>query len=160
MFDKKSINELLLNNDQKSLYRIAQSKEFNPSNLIFDTSPPILENVSLYTKPSDIHGFGVFTKKNIEPKTIIEQFLCIPLDFKSKYHHDNVLINYTYSMLLDNDEHGKKMYLLTGLGMIYNHSERPNAKFVFDQQRNKCSVITLKFIKSNEEITINYMKYK
>ena len=162
MFDKNAIDAFLENGDQASLYKLARSKKFNPSDLIFasDNQSVIAKKPSIYIDRSEIHGLGVFTKDPIVVGQNIEQFLCIPLSFKSKYHNDQNLIEYTYSLQQDNDNHGKTMYLLTGLGMVYNHSDVPNAKLVFDPNIRMCSVIAIKFIKENQEITINYHQYK
>lgn len=162
MFDKKSIDNFLKNNDNSSLYRIARSDKFNPADLIFDSNYNRItkEPPSIYINKSSIHGLGVFTSDPIMVAQTIEQCFCIPLEFKNKYHHDKNLISYSYSLLQDNDDHGKTLYLLTGYGMIYNHMDTPNAKLVFDKNSNICSVIATQLIKENQEITINYYQYK
>lgn len=160
MFDKKSIDNFIQNNDQSALYRLARSKKFNPSDLIFDSNTTVRETPSIYIDRSNIHGLGVFTKNPIMVAQIIEKCFCIPLEFKNKYHHDKNLIEYSYALIQDNDDHGKTLYLLTGCGMIYNHTDTPNAKFVFDKNSRICSVIATQFINENQEITINYYQYK
>ena len=163
MSNKKVVDDFLNKNDTAGLYKLARSKGFDPSNLIFsDLSSKITESqpkVTLYVQKSDIHGLGVFTKSKIFNKSLIEQCYAIPLEFRNKYHKDSTIMSYCYSFGNEDSlvkEHGRKLYLLTGYGLLYNHSTSPNSKWIFDSDNLVAKLIDIADIELGSEITTNY----
>lgn len=163
MFDKKTIDEFLNKNDNAGLYKLARSKNFDPSNIIFsDLSLKTIESqstVELYINKSDIHGLGVFARSKISNRSIIERCNTIPLEFRNKYHKDSTIMNYCYSFDKEDSlvaDHGRKLYLLTGHGLLYNHSSSPNARWLFDSENMIAKLIATKDIDKDSEITVNY----
>jgi hypothetical protein len=160
---KIDIDKLLDNNDQAALTRLARSSKFNPSDLIFSKDPiPVKETFKpeLIVKNSSIHGIGVFTKNIIDNRALIEECRAIPLDFRSKYHNDATILRYCYSFHDETDNelavHGKILYMLTGNGMLYNHSVQPNAFWKIDKKNNTFKLFSKVKIEADQEITINY----
>lgn len=163
MFNKKDVDDFLSKNDTAGLYKLARSKSFDPSSLIFsDLSSRVTEPqlvVGLYVKKSNIHGLGVFSKSKISNKSIIEKCHAIPLEFRNKYHKDSTIMSYCYSFGNEDNlvkEHGRQLYLLTGNGLLYNHSAQPNAKWIFDSDNMIAKLIAIQDIELDSEITTNY----
>lgn len=163
MFDKKILSDIINNNDDISLHKIIRSKGFDPSNIIFSDNSSTHKKAEslaeLYIKPSEIHGLGVFSKSNIVDKSIIEKCYAIELEFRNKYHKDSTIMSYCYSFDKDDEitkEHGRRLYLLTGYGLLYNHSVSPNSKWIFDPKNKICQLIAIQNIDKDSEITVNY----
>jgi hypothetical protein len=111
-------------------------------------------------KKSSLHGKGVFSEIEIEKNSIVEICHMIELEFRDKYHKDKTLLNYCYTVV-DNDDtdslsHGNKIFLLTGNGMMYNHSEKNNAIWKINKSENTAILLSHKKILAGQEITINY----
>jgi SET domain-containing protein len=100
----------------------------------------------LFVKPSVIHGYGVFAAKAFMENEMIEE--CYSILSTSK---DVSLNNYYFVA-------GKKAAIPTGFGLIYNHSNQPNATYFFDEARNLTIYKALRPIQPGEEIVISYGK--
>ncbi len=101
----------------------------------------------LIVKKSQIHGYGVFAEQDIEQGDIIEE--CYPLVTRGK---DSTLQDYYFR------GGENKFVILTGFGVIYNHSERPNATYLFDSLQNVFVFKALRKIRKGEEIVVSYGK--
>jgi len=86
---------------------------------------------NIYVKSSRTHGFGVFAKRHINKGEILEECPVIFLADRERYQHDKQIIRYAFRQSGCECEecvkHGPQMFLLTGYGSLYNHSENPNA---------------------------------
>ena len=86
---------------------------------------------NIYVKTSSTHGFGVFAKRNINKGEILEECPVIFLADRERYQHDKQINRYAFRQSGCGCEecvtHGSQMFLLTGYGSLYNHSENPNA---------------------------------
>ena len=91
---------------------------------------PLPEN--LYIKKSNIHGFGLFAKEDI-----------------NKGHEFGITHVY--------DIRFKDNYIRTPLGGFFNHSENPNCEAYIDREFIKLRSIQL--IKKDTEITVKYWLY-
>ena len=98
----------------------------------------------LVVKKSPTHGYGVFARKSMRKGEIIEE--CYIILTKGK---DKALEDYYF------DAKGKDA-LLTGFGIIYNHSDDDNADYKINVTRRLATFIALKPIKKGEEIFISY----
>ena len=102
-------------------------------------------------KDSDIHNRGVFCVENISKDEIIEVCQIINLnDIDTKIIDNTFLYNYYFSW----KDNGSAICL--GNGSLYNHSIKPNAKYIKDLENNKIIFIAITDIKSNTEILVNY----
>jgi uncharacterized protein len=100
----------------------------------------------LMVKKSPIHGYGVFAAQTIPKGAIIEEcHLLYAGEGQSE------LWDYYF-------KGGQERILVLGNGSIYNHSEQPNAKHVFDQTNQLMIFSALKRIVAGEEICISYGK--
>ena len=153
------LSSLLDSEDVGNLNRLAAINKINTKDIISNSReiPP-----TLYTRSSNIHGIGVFSSTPIKVGQLIESVYIIPLDFSSKYHKDDTIINYCYALPSDNDEHIKKhgyeLFMFTGFGMIYNHQNTSlcNAKWFWDLDNKSAKLLAVKNIINDQEITIDY----
>lgn len=130
-------------------------KTVQPNNVEFIEKPsPVL-----YIDKSEIHGYGVFTKNQIDVGDVIETCYTIELEFRDKYHKDKTILNYTYALNRadhDTNAHGNKLVLLTGNGMLYNHSLEALAEWRLFPDSRQAILIAIKDIQPTYEITIDY----
>jgi hypothetical protein len=99
-------------------------------------------------KQSPIHGWGVFTQKDISQNDIITQSVLIktPIDI---YHPTNIL-PYTYN-------YNNYLFLPLGHASLINSSNEPNSRFEIDLENNIITIIAICDIFINEEITLKYL---
>ena len=100
---------------------------------------------------SNIHKMGVFCIEDIFKDEIIEICQLIILDENDTKIIDNTfLYNYYFSWKDDGSA------ICLGCGSLYNHSTKPNAKYIKDFENNKITFIAIEDIKKDEEIFVNY----
>jgi SET domain-containing protein len=129
-----------------------------------DEKPHIVETLDLYSSPtfidkSSIHEYGVFADKYFKIDDIIETCYTIELEFRDKYHKDKTILDYAYALFtndVDTTNHGNKLILLTGNGMLYNHDPNNNAEWKLINKERKAILVAIKDIEKKTEITINY----
>ena len=97
----------------------------------------------LIVKQSSIHGYGVFAAEDIKKGDIIEECYVLPTD--ESIYYDNYRFRSDYGLVLP-----------LGYGALYNHSNEPNASFVFCLQNSILVFNAKKAIKRGEEICIHY----
>lgn len=154
----EDLEKLLSSNDIHGLNRLVATRKLDKESIIAGHKEVV---PSLYCSVSKIHGFGIFSQTPIRVGQLTEIVRVIPLEFRSKYHKDNTIINYCYAFPEDSTEektHGTKLFMFTGFGMMYNHQETPscNAKWLWDIEQQTAKLIAIKHIQPNEEITIDY----
>ncbi len=98
----------------------------------------------LIVKKSPLHGYGVFALKNLKKGEVIEE--CYIIISKGG---DKTLEDYYF------DVKGK-YGLITGFGIIYNHSEEPNADYAFNVKNRLAVFKANKSIKKGDEIFVSY----
>jgi hypothetical protein len=103
-----------------------------------------LECRALSIRKSPIHGYGVFAAETILPGTVIEESYAL-IQKDTDVH----FINYSFAC-------EKTHLLLLGCGSLYNHSDRPNASYDYDVDRQVMIFKALRAIGINEEIFIDY----
>lgn len=95
-------------------------------------------------KKSPIHGYGVFAEQDIPADTIIEE--CHTLLAESKIPcFDRYYFNVA-----------GKFAIALGHGVIYNHSDDPNACSEWDKEHGLVIIKSEKEIKKGDEIFISY----
>ncbi len=95
-------------------------------------------------------GRGVFASVDIKKGESIEisPIILIPED-QIRHLKDTELLNYYFKW---NNQAG----IALGFGSIYNHSYEPNATYKKDLKNNLLEFVSLRDIKKDEEITVNY----
>lgn len=115
----------------------------------------------LYIGESKLHNRGVFSSTQIRDRQVIENVSIIKLEFRSKYHKDQTIVNYCYAFPEMSEEslsHGYQLFIFTGYGMLYNHqdSKNSNAEWAWDLTNYAAKLIAKKNIQPDQEITIDY----
>jgi hypothetical protein len=108
---------------------------------------------------SKIHYRGVFATEDIESQELIERCPLVILDFRTKYHKDKKIFDYLYTNKCpckDCENHGALFLMVMGYGMIYNHQDTPNTRWVFQIKDRIADVIAERPIKKGEEIFVSY----
>lgn len=98
----------------------------------------------VYVKKSTLHGYGVFAGKSLRKGEIIEE--CYLIITKGK---DSALEDYYFDV-------DGKYALLTGFGIIYNHSDNPNADYNIYAKKKLVVITADRAIKKGEEIFLSY----
>lgn len=99
----------------------------------------------LVVKKSSTHGYGVFATQSIKKGEIIEECYIII----SRKGGDKALEDYYF------DVKGK-YGIFTGFGIIYNHSDDPNADYTINVNRRLATIKAKRSIRKGEEIHISY----
>lgn len=103
----------------------------------------------LFLAKTQNKGFGIFTKEDIPPNTIVEISPVIKLKINDLKQEFKKIKIWCY------DWNQKNVGLSSGFGPLYNHDWNPN--IVMDYSKNQYfSFKTTKKIEKNEELTINY----
>lgn len=98
----------------------------------------------IIVKKSKLHGYGVFALKTIKKGEKIEECYIIICSGK-----DKKLENFYF------DAKGKYA-IFTGFGIIYNHSDDPNADYYINMKNKVVLIKAGRTIKKGEEIFISY----
>jgi uncharacterized protein len=98
----------------------------------------------IFVKKSPKHGYGVYAGKTFKKGEILEE--CYILITKGD---DKKLEDYYF------DVKGKYA-LFTGFGIIYNHSDDPNADYTINYKRRLATIKADRTIRKGEEIFISY----
>lgn len=101
----------------------------------------------IYVKKSPTHGYGVFAGKNFKKGEMIEECYFIVTE-----GGDEVLDDFYFQAGDDEDSYA----LLTGYGVIYNHSQEPNADYNMNLRRKIVTITADAPIKKDEEIFVTY----
>jgi hypothetical protein len=112
-----------------------------------------------YVGKSQVHGYGVFAKEDIKAGEIIEECQAVLLDTTFPNNKDWVLGRYcmTWNASSEIDQkYGPTMAMMLGHGMIYNHSEKPNAYVVQDTYMKVFTFYALSDIPKGTEISWYY----
>lgn len=113
----------------------------------------------VYVGKSKISGLGVFASEDIKSGDVIEECPVVLLDSTFKSNKDWVLNRYAFSWGCGCkicQENGSTMALVLGNGMVYNHSEEPNAYWNQDTALKYFTLHALTDIKKDEEIVWYY----
>jgi len=123
--------------------------------------PTKLLEVKSYIAKSPIHGMGCFAKQDIQMGELIEECMAIITDTTTKSNTDFVINNYLFTWPCEYqdpicNEHGPTYFVPSGNSLIYNHSDTPNAYWIFDKAMKRIFMGALRNIKQGEEITWYY----
>lgn len=98
----------------------------------------------VFVKRSSTHGYGVFADKTFKKGELIEE--CYIVITRGG---DKGLEDFYFDV---NGKHG----IFTGFGILYNHSEDPNADYTYNSRRKLAKIKADRTIKKGEEIFISY----
>jgi len=115
----------------------------------------LIPSTKIYVSESKIKnaGRGVFASQDINRDEVIEicPIIEVPLNDVSNLK-ESILVNYYFSF----DDGKDLLAIVLGFGSVYNHSYEPNTTY---KKMSKDKVIefkTIKNVKKDEEITVNY----
>ena len=98
----------------------------------------------IVVKKSSMHGYGVFAEKTLKKGEIIEE--CYIILSKGG---DKALEDFYFDVK-------SKYGIFTGFGIIYNHSDEPNADYHINVKRRLTTFKASRTIRKGEEILISY----
>jgi SET domain-containing protein len=107
----------------------------------------------LFIAPAGSGGRGVFTAEAIEAETVIEIAPVIVMGKEDRKLLDQTLLH-DYIFEWGHDKRQCAMAL--GYVPVYNHSYHSNCEYEMDFEAQTITVKTVRFIKSGEELFINY----
>ena len=112
----------------------------------------VLSKYPIIVANSSVHGQGVFATRAISKGEIIERCPYIVID-----NDDLADINRLQDYLFTSPDQPADYLCVLGYGMIYNHSDKPNAEWEIDEDDIQFVRFTaLKPIADGEEIFQNY----
>ncbi len=107
----------------------------------------------IYIADSTTSGKGIFAGEDIKAGEVIEEVpvILLPEEEISDLAKTK-LLDYFFAW----GEKLEQAAIALGYGSLYNHSYKPNAKFVENYSKNTITYSAIKDIKKEEEILINY----
>lgn len=112
----------------------------------------------IYVGKSPVHGWGVFAKEPIVEGEIFEETPFVVLfergEDRNNPEKSKLLADYRFSY--PPTVEWRQQVMPFGCGGIYNHSDKPNARWIADEQRQTFKFLALKDIKPHEEIFTFY----
>ncbi len=115
----------------------------------------ILASNKVYIKESKIFnaGRGVYARRDIKKNEIIEKCPIIDIPKHDLSHlSESFLVTYFFYF----GKNKERFLIALGFGSIYNHTYKPNAKYVIKDKEGMINFIALSNIKKDDEITVNY----
>jgi SET domain-containing protein len=99
-------------------------------------------------------GRGVFANADIKKGEILEISPLLLLPMKDFELIKKTKLYYYYFEYTDD-----KVAIALGFGSLYNHSYKPNARYLYDYKNKNLKYKAIKDINEGEEIFINYNYY-
>ncbi|HEU5398734.1 MAG TPA: SET domain-containing protein [Gammaproteobacteria bacterium] len=110
-------------------------------------------HVAVEVRDTDARGRGVFALVPIPAGTLIETAAVIPVSSDEVgVLQDCVLAEYYFRWGKD----GREGAIALGYGSLYNHSFKPNARYVKHYERQTIDFVAIRDIAVGEEIRTNY----
>lgn len=107
----------------------------------------------LYIDTTSNKGKGVFTKKAIPANTTIEVAPVIVMSKKDRELIDKTLL---HDYIFEWGDLKDKCCMALGFVPMYNHSYKSNCEYFMDFDKDTITIKTVKDIKKDTELTINY----
>jgi SET domain-containing protein len=107
----------------------------------------------IYLDNSPIHGIGVFASDNIKMWDVIETCPIVDMSMKDG-DPPHILVDYRFNWPQGNKP--EKQVVPGGYGMIYNHSDNPNANWRSNLENKTFEFYSLRDIEKGEEIFTYY----
>lgn len=100
-----------------------------------------------------VMGRGVFTLERIPTGTVIEISTVIVMSAADRLHLDKTLL---HDYIFEWGKQQNQCCMALGLVPLYNHSYNSNCEYFMDYDDETIMVKTVRIIKKDEELTINY----
>ena len=100
-------------------------------------------------------GRGVYARRDIRKGEVVE--MCPTIDISTDdlvYLNETTLVTYLFYCGDDLEQ----AVIALGFGSIYNHSYQPNAIYEIKPQKGVMSLVALRDISKDEEITVSYKR--
>ncbi|HET7119319.1 MAG TPA: SET domain-containing protein [Hanamia sp.] len=107
----------------------------------------------LYIKKATGKGKGVFTKEKIAANTLIEEAPVIVMNAAERILLDKTLL---HDYIFEWGDDKSQCCMALGFVPIYNHSYASNCEYFMDFEEEIIQIKTVREIKAEEELTINY----
>ena len=107
----------------------------------------------LFIENTENMGRGIFTSENIEAGTIVEISPVIVMSKDERKFLDQTLL---HDYIFEWGDKKDECCMALGYIPIYNHSFSSNCEYEMDFENNLISVKAVSFIKSGEQLYINY----
>lgn len=107
----------------------------------------------LFISDSFNKGRGVFTSEDIAEGTTIEVSPVIVMSKKERLLLDQTLL---HDYIFEWGNNKNQCCLALGYISVYNHSYQSNCEYEMDYTEEMIAIKTMRFIKSGEELYINY----
>jgi len=107
----------------------------------------------LFIANSIKRGRGVFTAQDIPKNSVIEISPVIVMNHKDRKLLDQTLL---HDYIFEWGQNKFQCCMALGYVAVYNHSYQSNCEYEMDYDRELITVKTVRFIKSGEELFINY----
>jgi len=98
-------------------------------------------------------GRGVYARRDIKKGEIIEK---CPVIEVPKYDMSNLRESILVTYFFYFGKNKERLVIALGFGSIYNHANKPNARYKIRHTEKTLDFIALSDIKKDDEITINY----
>ncbi|MBN8687978.1 MAG: SET domain-containing protein-lysine N-methyltransferase [Chitinophagales bacterium] len=121
--------------------------------MFFHNTNRINQPAGLETRPSLIHGQGVFAGRFFKKGELIEKAPVILLD-NADWELLRGTFLFGYYFLLNNNKYPAALGL--GLSSLYNHAVDANAAYTISVKKQCLIFKALRSIDTGEEITLNY----
>lgn len=112
-------------------------------------------NIYVFQSKLTDAGRGVFAATDIKKDEVVEvcPVILIPED-DARRINESMLVNYIYYL----GKNKNSAVIVLGCGSIYNHSYKPNAKYLWNDKNQTMIFIATREVKKGEEITVNYIQ--
>jgi hypothetical protein len=107
----------------------------------------------LFIAPTRGMGKGVFTSENLETGTVVEISPVIVMSDVDRKLLDQTLL---HDYIFEWGEKTRQCCMALGYIPMYNHSYKSNCEYDMDYDEEIMTIKTVRFIKSGEELLINY----
>jgi hypothetical protein len=108
---------------------------------------------ALFIAPTRNMGKGVFTSENLEAGTVVEISPVIVMSDVDRKLLDQTLL---HDYIFEWGEKIRQCCMALGYIPMYNHSYKSNCEYDMDYDEEIMTIKTVHFIKSGEELFINY----
>jgi uncharacterized protein len=107
----------------------------------------------IYIQQTAGKGRGMFTSESIPANTIIEIAPVIIMQYSDRQHLDKTLL---HDYIFEWGTNQSQCCMALGCVPIYNHCYSSNCEYIMDYENDTIIIKTIKKIKANHELTINY----
>ncbi|HVM88538.1 MAG TPA: SET domain-containing protein [Puia sp.] len=110
-------------------------------------------HASLYFNNSPGKGRGIFTSEDIAERTVVEISPVLVMGKQERILLDKTLL---HDYIFEWGYQKNQCCVALGYVSVYNHSYESNCEYEMDYDNRLIKIKTVRFIKSGEELCINY----